>query len=231
MWDYADLFAVQAKLGSEFRVKAVKIVHGTCLALVQRGTEKQLFVTPPHPDFEGHSLQSGILCPLTWKNVKALMFWLPELRPKRVLSEPSFGFGDRLGLATPGHVRALRNTKIFPIFAQQSVRENTRTGRTFADVLVDAVSGVFQAGWTQGFGADADHLKSLDEARNAARLGYTFFTCDPSDFIIHVEHLSAKEFSLMVKKIPISELKAKYTERSFFVPGLGELRFTKEEIV
>ena len=38
---------------------------------------------------------------------------------------PSFGFGDRLGLATPGHIAALQNSSlnIHPIFAQQSVRE------------------------------------------------------------------------------------------------------------
>jgi hypothetical protein len=44
----------------------------------------------------------------------------------------SAGFGDRLGLATPGHVRgALRAAGVpsLPVFAQQSIREMTRTGR------------------------------------------------------------------------------------------------------
>jgi len=35
---------------------------------------------------------------------------------------PSFGFGDRLGLATPGHIASVKGTKFAPIFAQQSVR-------------------------------------------------------------------------------------------------------------
>jgi hypothetical protein len=43
---------------------------------------------------------------------------------------PSFGFGNRLGLATPGHIASVKGTKFAPIFAQQSIRENTRTGRT-----------------------------------------------------------------------------------------------------
>lgn len=43
---------------------------------------------------------------------------------------PSFGFGDRLGIATPGHIAAVRGTGFAPVFAQQSVRENARTGRT-----------------------------------------------------------------------------------------------------
>ncbi|MFM8475721.1 MAG: tagaturonate epimerase family protein, partial [Planctomycetaceae bacterium] len=38
---------------------------------------------------------------------------------------PSFGFGDRTGLATPGHVAAMRQHGggIQPIFPQQSIRE------------------------------------------------------------------------------------------------------------
>ncbi len=54
---------------------------------------------------------------------------------------PSFGFGDRLGLATPGHIAAVRGTKFAPIFAQQSVRENARTGRTPQQVMDDAQAG------------------------------------------------------------------------------------------
>lgn len=44
--------------------------------------------------------------------------------------KPSFGFGDRLGIATPGHIDAVSGTGFAPVFAQQSVRENARTGRT-----------------------------------------------------------------------------------------------------
>ena len=46
--------------------------------------------------------------------------------------QPSFGFGDRIGLATPGHIEAMKRAGagIAPIFAQQSIREMTRTGRT-----------------------------------------------------------------------------------------------------
>jgi hypothetical protein len=60
---------------------------------------------------------------------------------------PSFGFGDRLGLATPGHIAALRGTKFAPIFAQQSVRENARTGRTPQQVMDDARRAVDAAKW------------------------------------------------------------------------------------
>jgi hypothetical protein len=92
---------------------------------------------------------------------------------------PSFGFGDRLGLATPGHIAAVRGTKFAPIFAQQSVRENARTGRTPQQVMNDAKRAVDAAHWDAPWGADADHLKTLDDLPPFVEAGYTFFTVDP----------------------------------------------------
>src|SRR4051812_1334794 len=76
--------------------------------------------------------------------------------------QPSFGFGDRLGLATPGHVEAMRRSGsgILPIFPQQSIREMARTNRTPAQVMNDALDGLRRAGWDGPPGADADHLKT-----------------------------------------------------------------------
>ena len=56
--------------------------------------------------------------------------------------QPSFGFGDRIGLATPGHVAAMLDAGagIAPIFPQQSIREMTRTSRTPKQVMSDALS-------------------------------------------------------------------------------------------
>ncbi len=92
---------------------------------------------------------------------------------------PSFGFGDRLGLATPGHIAAVKGTKFAPIFAQQSVRENARTGRTPQQVLDDAKRAVEAAKWDAPWGADADHLKTVADLPPFVAAGYTFFTVDP----------------------------------------------------
>jgi len=98
---------------------------------------------------------------------------------------PSFGFGDRLGLATRGHIEALRNTQhaILPIFAQQSVRENARVGRTPQQVMDNAKRAVESAHWDKPWGADADHLKSLDDLPSFVDAGYTFFTVDPGEYV------------------------------------------------
>ena len=96
---------------------------------------------------------------------------------------PSFGFGDRLGLATPGHIAAVQGTMFAPIFAQQSVRENARTGRTPQQVMEDAKRAVEAAQWDAPWGADADHLKTLEDLPPFVQAGYTFFTIDPGEHV------------------------------------------------
>lgn len=96
---------------------------------------------------------------------------------------PSFGFGDRIGLATPGHLDALRKAGrgIAPMFAQQSIREMTRTRRTPQGVMADAMTALAAASWTETHGADADHLKTPQDVDATAAAGFTFFTIDPSE--------------------------------------------------
>ena len=115
---------------------------------------------------------------------------------------PSFGFGDRLGLATPGHIAAVRGTKFTPIFAQQSVRENERTGRTPQQVMDDAKRAVDATGWDLPWGADADHLKTFEDLRPFVEAGYTFFTVDPGEYVVN----SADTDSLDVMKQKVKGL-------------------------
>lgn len=98
---------------------------------------------------------------------------------------PSFGFGDRIGLATPGHVAAMQQAGagILPIFPQQSIREMARTGRGPEQVMHDALRGARAAGWTGPIGADADHLKTPEDVDRTVAAGFTFFTIDPSDHV------------------------------------------------
>lgn len=96
--------------------------------------------------------------------------------------QASFGFGDRFGLATHGHVQAMQQAGqgIAPIFAQQSIREMTRTNRSPDNVMQDALNAAKEAGWTGKQGADADHLKTPQDIERTAAAGFCFFTIDPS---------------------------------------------------
>jgi tagaturonate epimerase len=123
--------------------------------------------------------------PTSARNLTELRGLLPWLTPRPLGLRRSFGFGDRLGLATPGHIRALRaaGQGLAPLFAQQSIREMERTGRSPQRVLDDATWGVFAEGWRDGFGADADHLKTTADVDACVSAGYTFFTFDPGAFV------------------------------------------------
>jgi hypothetical protein len=116
------------------------------------------------------------------------------LEPSPLGLQPSFGFGDRLGLATPGHIAAARHGRLLPVFAQQSVREMTRTQRTPQEVLAAAKQGLASCGYTGAWGADADHLKTHEDVQALAAAGFTFFTIDPSAHVQnHADHLQGND--------------------------------------
>ncbi len=68
------------------------------------------------------------------------------------------------------------------------MRENARMGRTPQQVIDDAMWGVFQEGWLEGYGADADHLKTPEDIDRCVAAGYTFFTIDPGDHVDNAAH-------------------------------------------
>src|SRR5439155_8322103 len=96
----------------------------------------------------------------------------------------SFGFGDRLGLATPGHLSAALKYDFAPIFAQQSIREMERTQRTPQEVMDAAKAALAKGGYSGTWGADADHLKVPEHVDRTAAVGFCFFTIDPSEHVV-----------------------------------------------
>lgn len=157
------------------------------LAKLTDSGEKRLIVLGDIHGFVGAENGEMLVCRLTTVNASTLRSRLPWLNPVPLGRQTSFGFGDRLGSATPGHIASLRaailDRPIAPIFAQQSGRENTRTERTPQGVLDDAMWGVFQEGWREPWGADADHVKEVDGLGPFVAAGYTFYTIDPSDYV------------------------------------------------
>ncbi len=148
--------------------------------------------------------QAHLVAATSADNAVALRSALPWLTPTRFGLHTSAGFGDRLGLATPGHVRALNavGAPIMPVFAQQSIREMGRCGRTPRDVLDDATWGAFQAGWTKPLGGDADHLEELEDVDATAAAGFVFFTLDPKAQVDpEAEHADAATIRAKVEAI------------------------------
>ncbi len=202
-----------------------------------QGHKRLLLVTSPDNPllsrFQGKTdsfQQNSVICecPLSPANALALRETLAWRQPSLFGLQTSAGFGDRLGLATPGHIKALENTlhqpgahPIQPIFAQQSIREMTRTRRTPSDVLNDATWGTFQAGWRGPVGADADHLKTTEDIDSCAAVGYTFYTFDPGAFVdSRADTVPASALPAMVEALPwdalessAADLTQRYSER------------------
>jgi hypothetical protein len=105
------------------------------------------------------------------------------MNPQPLGLKKSFGYGDRLGVATPGHLAASRKFDFAPIFAQQSIREMERTRRTPEEVMTAARNALQSEGYTDIWGADADHLKTAADVALTAAAGFCFFTIDPSTYV------------------------------------------------
>lgn len=180
--------------GLEVLPRSAVTVAGTEVGFARTGAGARLAIlaSPEDPamsGFEGERNKRGdrtlLLGVTNAVNLAALQKLLPWLRPRVLGSGSSFGFGDRLGIATTGHVRALRGVgdDVAPVFAQQSIREMERTGRTPREVMDDAAWGAFAERWREGFGADADHLKTTADVDACVAAGYTFFTFDPGEHV------------------------------------------------
>jgi len=194
--------------------------------------------------FEGtlqeHEGSKVLVGPNSAQNIASLrevLFWL---NPQLLGLYRSAGFGDRLGVATPGHIRALRAGpgNFAPIFAQQSIREMSRTGRSAQQVMDDAVWGVFAEGWRDGFGADADHLKTPADIDVCSAAGFTFYTIDPGEYVNNdAETMTADALKTAWDALPWGELhdtpealRKRYLNQTFDIEG-HELSFTEQELM
>lgn len=190
-----------ASLGLDLLPASLQLTDGAAFALarsISGGLGLAIAASPTGTrlleSFHGERTESLdrtlLLGPLDAGNAAALRAQFDWLTPRPLGLATSAGMGDRLGLATPGHIRALRQVdgKIAPIFAQQSIREMGRTVRTPQEVMDAATWGMFAEGWTQGAGADADHLKTPADIDACLAAGFTFFTIDPG---AHVDDRAA----------------------------------------
>ena len=160
---------------------------------------------------------------LTHENACVLRNLFPWTAPSRGLRRPvSFGLGDRLGIATPGHIDLFEKRDVFPVFAQQSIRELNLTNRTYEDVLDAASFAVFREGYKKGFGADGDHLKTAKDVQYALSLGFTMITLDCSE---HIKNNVKPEDCADIS----DKYKEKYLNKKFDIEGIS-LSFTENEL-
>lgn len=178
------LISALQEIGFYVYERSVDVSGSTACAIAKRDGKKYLAVLGEADGFTGEKEGDVLLCPLSVENAKKLFELFPYTRPQSHANHKfTFGLGDRLGLASPGHVRAIAGYGAYPILAQQSIRELNLTGRTFSEVVAAAAFGVFQEGYKGGYGADGDHLKSKEEIAYALSSGCSMITLDCSEHI------------------------------------------------
>jgi tagaturonate epimerase len=160
---------------------------------------------------------------------------LPEPTPLGL--KKSFGYGDRLGLATPGHLAAHHKFDFAPIFAQQSIREMTRTARTPEEVMQAAQNTLVRANFADAWGADADHIKTLEDVRRTSAAGFCFFTIDPSEYVNNrADSLTGRELSEAADRLHGASVFAdqgwreRYEGKRFEISDTVALTFERETL-
>jgi len=152
---------------------------------------------------------------LNYKNLCETKKIFSSILPVLCNQKSSFGTGDRLGIVTAAQVKAFKGKNLFPILAQQSERELSRTGKCWKDVINDATWGYFESGSIKPFGADADHVKDTSNLKEAVDAGFTMFTVDPSDYIYDISDKSKFEISKIYYSFNnLPDLEKKYLNKT-----------------
>lgn len=169
-------------------------------------------------NLEGSEIKNGLFikkCLLNTANRKVIQSIFEFTNPVVLGLQNSFGFGDRLGVANAGHIRSLYGYGFKPILAQQSIRELTRTNRTPEQVMDAAVWSVLQEGYKDGFGSDADHLKSYADIDLMLGAGFTMFTFDPSEHVDNeADNYDNSKLNEKVSALPWGDLSDTYKNAS-----------------
>lgn len=244
--------ALEKLSGLEVYAASVTGVDGAVLAMARQGPDKRLVAVGPAGNavlgqFAGQDRQVEVegaqvvlrVCATDAANAAALRKVLPFTAPVVVGLKTSVGMGDRLGLATPGHLKAVDGTGLVPFVAQQSIREMTRTQRTAQQVMDDASFGVFQAGWRDGFGSDADHLKTTEDIDLCAKAGFTMFTIDPGE---HVDNAAGQDdiatLRAKYENLPWADMgktaqdcRKDYLSGPFAIEGIGAWQIKEEDLL
>ena len=206
---------------------SIEVSEGACFFIARESSKKVLVVCGEHclyDEFVGLEYIVGNaktkVCEMSNSNCRVLRKIFPYTNPKSHKGiDLTLGLGDRLGIASSGHLRLLKNKGIFPVIAQQSIRELNLTNRTYDDVLSAASWAIFQEGYKDGFGADGDHLKTADEVKMALDYGFTMITLDCSEHIDNsAADLSGYELEKRYLQLPLADrqlLEAEYLNKGF----------------
>jgi tagaturonate epimerase len=232
--------------GITFYKDSIHKVEDTIIAMARNNSEKFLMLFSETSNgaidkFTGETLGSaGVyakMAGLNEENAEIIRTLFPWTKPISLKNHSTtIGCGDRLGLATAGHISAIRDFRgAKPVLAQQSIRELALTGRNYRQVVDDAVFGVFQSGYKNGYGADGDHLKTMDDISIALDADMPMITLDLSDVLnVGAADLSDPEIRTLFEKLPTTlkeRVLSSYSGKTFEVSSDNALKLDEITIM
>lgn len=255
--DFEDNHLFPLTLSSEEIIavypKSINRLNGDFLFLARKGIDKRLYIisltgrNSNLEKFEGTILKSTQLdsgtsvkqCPMNHHNANTVRELFDYTKPILIGLQDSIGLGDRLGIANPAHLRAVAGTGIKAVLAQQSIRELERTQRRPEEVMDAATWAVFQEGYKDGFGADADHLKTTEDVDLMVKAGFTMFTFDPGAYVVNeADSLPLNEILERVQSLPWELLNdafenfvSRYAHKHFSITDDFSIQPDKEQVL
>lgn len=207
------------------------------LLMVESGGKRYILATGTgrlYDDLHGDSGGHYKVCDLNHHNRlllnKYLSFTVPVALGKDIAS---IGLGDRLGIASPLYIRAIKGREVKPVLAQQSIRELDLMGRNMRDLLDTTCFAVFQEGYRSGFGADGDHLKTEVDVAMALGFGFSMITLDCCNRIDNTAGMHRNEINKRYRALPgeiRKHFEENYLNRPFKIGGTY-IRYDEENLV
>jgi hypothetical protein len=232
-----------AKVNENIYMPSVQIDRRNVYFVLREGQEKSLVVYEDARTIGDFQFEESLVdddyvlakMPMNFFNNQALAERFDWLKPtSRHGYKYTLGLGDRIGLASNAHLKLLKGRNIFPVLAQQSIRELLLSNRTFTDVIEAASWSVFEEGYKDGWGADGDHVKNSYEIDYAVRSGATMITLDLTEQT-NTDYLDYSDEDLDVEYNKLSQairegFEDKYLNKSFDLGNGQDVTFSARDL-
>ena len=133
----------------------------------------------------------------------------------------SIGFSDWLGAAGGCIAPLFVKKQVKPVLAEYSAADSVLLKRNFLEAVDAATWGVFETGYKEGYGANAEGLKSEEDIVKALLYGYSMIGLDCSDKInLQIEKMSDAEVEKRYNDFPQEfrdAMQGSYLEANFQV--------------
>lgn len=145
----------------------------------------------------------------------------------------SVGFSDWLGEADAVVTELFAKRQLKPVLVDFTPEDSAALGRNFLEAVDAATWGVLEAGYKNGYGANAAGLKSNDDIVKALLYGYSMIGLDCSDKIdLGIEKLSDEAVDKRFEQFPDAfraAMHASYLNAEFKV-GASKITFTENQL-